>query len=59
MRPRLTARLGRIQGVSCTGSTCVLSQVVVARHLDGELFANPLRSSIRLGVVAPVIREAG
>jgi len=27
--------------------------VVVARHLDGELFASRLRSSIRPGVIAP------
>jgi len=59
MRPRLSARLGRIQGASCTGSTCVsshLTKVVVARHLDGELFANHLRASIRLGVVSSAER---
>ena len=33
-----------------------LTKVVVARHLDGESFANRLRSSIRPGVVAPAER---
>ena len=56
MRPRLSARLGRIQGASSTCVSSHLTKVVVARHLDGELFANHLRASIRLGVVSSAER---